>query len=143
MALITQRRYIYPPNWDETYEDTQGGHRRYTINLTAIFDATEVETNIHKVFLEIHKKIDGTAPSKIFIESVRASVTLGQTAYVKLGFDRDDPNEHIICVLSENSGLRHSDIVDNGTGGTGDIILTTFASAAGDTYDITMTYRVK
>lgn len=141
MADTVTRRYIYPPNWDETYEDNQPGHKQYIIRLTGVCDGTG-QTDVSQVPLDMLKAPDGTAGTKLRVDRIQA-VNNGYTN-VTLEFDRTA--DAVIAVIGDTMTMDQKfegGLVDNETGDTGDIVLTTTGNTSGDSYDITITFRVK
>jgi hypothetical protein len=146
MAVTTNIRWIRPPNWNgET-----AGYRRIVVHLTGIVSGQAAlnETDVVKVNLSEWRTRSGAVPTRTVIEKLRWQI---HGLSVTLEWDRT-PDE-IIAYLNagvaadSDSGeidwAKDGGLVDDGEVGTGDILLTTTNGAAGDTYDITITLRLK
>lgn len=147
MALTTTVRFDYPQEYQSgDYPKGNGriGPKRWRVNITGIGTATEDETNIRKIVLSDLITVDGQTPSKFKINKVTYDVT-GFTG-IYLSFDRS-PDEKFIVISGANSGEKDwSKIggrIDSGSGGTGDILLSTVGGSQYDTYDITIEFEVK
>ena len=119
------------------------GTRKATIKLTNISDGTG-ESAVKKIDVSTLAAGDGTAATYIAIERIEAMVQ-GFTS-VRLLFDATTDDEAAIL----GTGYTYFDWVEVGgnvdpqsTGTTGDLMLTTAGGAAGSTYDITITFRLK
>ena len=145
MATTATIDWIHPPNWQgETIE----GYRRIIVHLmgTVSGQSDLVETDAIKVNLSEWLTRRRTVPSKVTVERIEYSVN---GMLVTLEWDRV-PHK-LIAYLDGVSGtmegtkewLKCGGKADDGDGGTGDIILTTSDASGGDTYDITMTLRLK
>ena len=112
------------------------GTRRYVTRLTNISDGTG-ESAVVKVDVSALTGPDGTPPTYTAVEKIEYDIS-GMT--VRLYWDADTDDE--IAVLSGAGFLDWSEaggLVDpKSTGTTGDIVLTTNAHTAGDTYTITL-----
>ena len=116
------------------------GNRRYVVHLTNLSDGTG-ESGVTKVDKSTLTGLNGAEPSslvveKIVYEAVGMSVTLAW----------DHTADVTIAVLQNDGTLCWKDsggLVDTGSGGSGDIILTTAGHDAADSYDITLYLRLK
>ena len=134
--------WIYPPNWNG---ETNVGYRRITVNFTGVSDATG-ETDVVKVNLSEWRTRNGNVPSKTVVERIHYSID-GLT--LRLEWDRTP--DKLIALLDGADGPMDGEMdwtkfggkVDDGEGGTGDIILTTTDYTSGDTYNVTLTLRLK
>jgi len=130
----------------------QNDKRIYEVHMTCISDGTG-ETNVVKIDRSTLLAQDGAEPSRIDIEKVRWCIQ-GFT-YIKLSFDHT--TDDVAMVLSNNGYEDFASMGDpaaaySGTyllqdpasaGGTGDLLLTSIGATAGDTYDITLTCRLR
>lgn len=114
--------------------------RHYGVRLTNISDGTG-ESNVIKIALSGLKGPDGITTTTFPIEELVWNIQ-GFTS-ITLAWDHN--TDITIDVLSgqgyrdyRNYGL----LCDSGTGGTGDVILTTNGAASGATYDITIIGRL-
>lgn len=112
----------------------------YTVHLTNLYNDA-AETNVVKIDKSALVGPDGTEPTTIRIMSVRWNIQ-GYT-YVKLSWDHDTD---ITAMLLTGSGYEDFSPFggkpDAGTGGTGDLLLTTIGGIATSTYDISITVRM-
>jgi hypothetical protein len=113
-----------------------GGPRQYAVRLTNLSDGTG-ETNVAKVDLSTLLLANGQAPTKTAVKEIQW--TMQGFSSVRLLWDRD--TDVLIDALA-NNGYRDYETIgylaDSGTGGTGDILLTTVGAVNGATYDITL-----
>lgn len=139
MADTVTVEWLYPPNWDGSFEPG-GGFKRMVVRLTNVSDGTG-ESDVVKINRSELRNSRGVVPRKLVVEAIEHSCS-GMS--VQLEFDRD-PNE-VIAVLS-GDGLKDWGRVggkaDPGDVGSGDIILTTIGQIATSTYDITLHLRLK
>lgn len=117
------------------------GQRKLIIQLNSVSDGTG-ESAVVKVDKSTLIGLDGAEPSKLVVESIDWMVD-GMT--VELFFDRTSDVKIATLVgsgytdyMCPGPGLQ-----DTGTGGTGDIILTTTGASAGDSYKILLVLRKK
>lgn len=141
MALIANVQWIWPPNYDGNHPEI-GGFKKVTLHLTARCDTDGIntdETDVVKLDISELRKSDGVAPTRLRIESLKWSISGFDN--VLLEFDRA-PDATIAVMSGEGEAF---DIVDesDGTDLTGDLLLTTYAAAAGSNYDITLTAILK
>jgi len=141
MALISKVQWLWPPNYQNN-PSSDSGLKKVTLHLTAICSDTGVntdESNILKLDISELRKVDGVAPTRTAIESIKWSI--GGFNNVKLFWDRAPYS--IIATMSGEG--KAQDIVDesDGTDGTGDLLLTTYGAATGAVYDITVCVRLK
>lgn len=141
--MTSDIKWIHPPNW----QGETAGYRRITVHLTYVYDGAD-ESNAIKVNLSEWRTRNGNVPRKTVVEKLDWSIHgLG----VLIEWDRTP--DVVIARLNagvaagSDSGTRDwttmGGLVDDGEGGTGDIIITTSNGATGDSYDITMTLRLK
>lgn len=118
------------------------GPRNYVIRLTNISDATG-ETNVVKVDKSTLVGVHGTEPDSLAL--VSANCFIQGFEAVKLTWDHTA--DVTFCVLAGDgfdTFHKTNPINDTGSGGTGDILLSTVGvAAANDTYDITLHFKKK
>ena len=141
MADTVNVKYIYPANHDGGANPTPV--RKVMVNMTNESDGSG-ETDIVKVRLTDLMKHDGTTPTRSAIEEIKYNI---QGMWVRLEWDRS-PHAEIAYLGpgTDTKGYRSvGGIVDPGESGdrTGNIILTTINADSGDSYDITLTVRLK
>lgn len=142
MADAVTSRYVYPPNWDGTYLTGQKT-RRFVQRITSLCDGTG-ESAVVKIDVSGLNNEKGETATVIVLEKLEYSVQ-GFTT-VTLLFDHTADVTVAILIDGEEGTKDWTNVgglVDNGSGGAGDLLLTTTGNTAGDTYDITMTFRVK
>ena len=143
MADTAEVFYVYPPDMLDGSWDDHSGNRRVIVQFLNKSDGTG-ESLVKKIDLDNLKTPNGNVPGKTVVEKIQYH-TSGMG--VELYWDRAP--EKLIAYIPPDA----SDTLDwTKTGGkvdpcdddrTGDILLTTSDSDAGDTYDITMWLRLK
>ena len=141
MADDVEVRYIYPPN-------LEGGAnpmptRKVIVVMAGLSDGTG-ETDVVKVRLEDLMKHDGSTPTRTSIERIQGNIN-GMT--VLLEWDRA-ANAEIALLGPGNYDQDYrtgGGRVDYGEEGdrTGNIMLTSLYADSGDSYDLTLTVRLK
>lgn len=117
------------------------GQNLFTYNVRGVFDTAD-ETNTVIIDLSTKTGPLGSAPSKIKLEEIWW--TINGYNYVLLSFDRGTD-----VTIDYYSGQGYMDYkpyggkIDNGTGGTGDLLLTTSGGAAGSNYSFIIVGRFK
>ena len=150
MADTVTTRWLYPPNWDG-FVDPAGylkrGWKHMVVQLTGIGVGQDCgETGVRKVVRQDLYGPSGLQCKRICIEEILYH-TFGMG--VLLYFDMN-PAETICLIPHDVSGCITGPFLpkiqkyeDYGPGETGDIMLTSIAVAANDTYDITLKLRIK
>lgn len=119
------------------------GSRDIVIHVTNLSDGTG-ESGVVKIDKSTLVGPNGLEPSKLSVLSIRGEVAGME---VKLSFDRT--SDVTIAQLAQGSidlnfeGLHGGGLVDNGTGDTGDVLLTTAGHTTGDSYDLIIRCRKK
>jgi len=142
MADTVRVDYLYPPNMLDGDWDEKQGNRRVVVKLSGESDGTG-ESDVVKIDLSDLKTLNGNVPTRTAIEKIEYSVW---GMICKLEWDRA-PHK-VIYIMNDSEGVisweRIGGFVDpGGDDRTGDILLTTTSGAAGDTYEITLTIRLK
>lgn len=110
----------------------------YAIHLTNISDGTG-ETNVVKVDKSGLIGPDGTEPTSLSLVSARWSMQ-GFT-YVTVLWDHTSDVTAMVMSGNGYENFEESDgKKDSGSGGAGDVLLSTVGAAAGSTYDITLVF---
>jgi hypothetical protein len=149
MADAVTTQWVYPPNWDETEPDSPfTGIRKYVVKLTNVSDGGG-ESSVIKVNISRLRLPNGDTAVRTVIDKIK--YTLNGMA-VKLEWDRaapaliaylqagsDSVSDGCLDFWKEGGLVDPSDVGDR----TGDILLTTVGHAAGDSYDITISFRPK
>ncbi len=153
MANTESERWIYPPNWGglSDFEDDTGevnrGSLRYVINFTVISDGND-ETDVMKIDLSECRLPGGVEATRMVIERIDYIVS-GYTS-ITLEWDRD--TDEVVTVIpcggaaDTAQGKLYGPFVDPSDGiadGTGDLLLNSVAANAGDTYNLTIHFKVK
>lgn len=118
------------------------GRNKYVVRLTGISSDTTDEADVVKVDKSTLTGPDGTEPGRVVLEKIEWSIQ-GFT-YVLLEWDHTTDITQLVL-----SGDNYMDFCSvgglqaTGSGGTGDIILSTSGAGAGDTYTITLYCRLK
>ena len=144
MADLTKIKWIYPPNFEGTYEaDTKNGHRRHVILCTNYSDGTGEDDEI-KLRRTDMLTSEGQVPSKLVIEKIDYHIA-GLT--VKISYNNE--NEEMVAMLYTGDGTIDFrpqggfTPEDDGDNLGGDIVFTTLNEAANDSYNIILTVRLK
>lgn len=142
MSDTVRVRFVYPPNWDGNPPE-KGGWRQVTIQLSGISDGVG-EEEVVKLDISELRTVTGAPPSRTVIE--RLEWDISGIDNIHLQWDRN-PKE-TIAVLSGWGKANYSPmsgLPDPGEAGdaTGDILLTSNGAAAGGSYSILMTVRLK
>ena len=118
------------------------GGKRIVINVTGAFNTTD-ETDTVLVDLSTLTGPSGTAPTKVRIDEITWSVADGFD-YVLLEWDHATDS-----TIEYFQGRGYMDYTpyggknDPGSGGTGDLILTTSGGASGDSYSFLISATLK
>lgn len=141
MADDVEVHYIYPPNHDLGANPVPT--RKVVVGMVCLSDGTG-ETRVTKIRLSDLLKHDGTTPTRTAVERIQGTIT-GMS--VVLAWDRAaaagikllGPGRYDLDFRSVGG------IVDPGEEGdrTGDIFLTSSYADSGDSYDLTLTVRLK
>ncbi len=146
MALDTHAHFIYPPEYQSgDYPKGNGklGPKRWCVQFIGIGTASEEETDVRKIVLSDLITVDGKTPSKFVVDCVSYEIRGFTGIYLK--FDRI-PKHNFFTMGGANSGQqcwdKYGGHIDDGEGGTGDILLTTVGGDQYDTYNIQIEFRV-
>jgi len=134
----------YPPNWDGYFPGDRG-FRRMIVQLSNLSDGTG-ETDVIKVAREDLKDTNGDECLKICVEKIEyATHGMG----VEIQYDMN-PVQTIAIFPQSDSGCLvgpwYPDLGEDtayADGETGNIIFSTVAAAANDSYDITLHLIIK
>lgn len=116
------------------------GPRNYVVHLTNISDGTG-ETNVLKVDKSTLVGPNGAEPDKLTL--LKATWSVQGFEAVKLIWDHTtDVTALVLSGVNYNDWTEYGGYHDGGTGGAGDILLTTVGTpAANDTYDVTLHFK--
>ena len=144
MADLTKIKWLYPPNFEGTYETgTKNGHRRHVVLCTNYSDGTGEDDEV-KLRRTDMLTSEGQVPSKLVVEKIDYHVS-GMT--VTISYNND--NEEVIAMLYTGDGTidfrPQGGFVpeDDDENLGGDIVFTTENENAGDSYNIILTVRLK
>lgn len=145
MAPTTSVKFLYPPDFQHgDYVDTGIGPKRYVAQLLGDVTDTEDESAVVKIAIGDMVNQKGETATKFVIEKVEYDIQGFTGAY--LSFDRI-PENRVFTMGGDATGMqdftRIGGMVDTGEDGTGDLLLTTRGGSVLDTYNITLTFRVK
>ena len=134
-------KYLYPANYQDAPNPVPT--RKVVVNFWGLSDGSG-ETDVIKVRLTDLMKHDGSTPTRTAIENIKYNIR-GMT--VRLEWDRA-ANAPIALLGPETDEFNYraeGGIVDPGEDGdrTGNIIMTSLYADQGDSYDITLTVRLK
>lgn len=117
------------------------GARKLVVQLNCVSDGTG-ESAVVKVDKSTLTGLNRSEPSKLVVESIDWMVD-GMT--VELFFDRTSDVKIATLVGTGYTDYKcpAGGLQDTGTGGTGDIILTSTGATSGDSYKILLTLRKK
>ena len=144
MADLTKIKWLYPPNFEGTYETgTKNGHRRHVVLCTNYSDGTGEDDEV-KLRRTDMLTSEGQVPSKLVVEKIDYHVA-GMT--VTISYNND--NEEVIAMLYTGDGtidfrpqggfVPEDD--DDNLGG--DVVFETSNQTSGDSYNIILTVRLK
>lgn len=139
MALTVSTKFISPANYSGTPPADGSGFKRVIVILTGIGVGTEDESNVAKIDLSTLKNLKGVIPANVVLEKIEWTIA-GFNYVTLIG---DHTSDTSLAVLPAGQGVIEHDIVDNGSGGTGDVLLSTNGGAAGDSYSIVINARLK
>lgn len=118
----------------------QGGSR-YAIKLLCVSDASG-ESDVVKIDISTLTLFNGTPCTRLAIEEIEWDVQ--GFDYVKLSFDRG--TDQVAQLMSGRGSVSYQHLgynFDKGTGGTGDLLLTSVGAVNGATYDITVVCQLR
>lgn len=122
------------------FTQREGGNL-FTYNVRGVFDTND-ETNTVIIDLSAKTGPLGAAPSKIKLEEIWW--TINGFDYVLLSFDRGtDINIDYYAGQGYMDYKPYGGKIDNGSGGTGDLLLTTSGGTAGGNYSFIISGRFK
>jgi hypothetical protein len=152
MSDTVKTTWLYPPNWDGSYfgqggpapsENPKMGWKRMKVQFTNLSDGTG-ESDAIKLDRSDFFGIDGLPCFKFGIECIEY-----QTYGMSVVLEWDMAPQQLVCYIPESSsgkikGPFYPDVGDAyGPGETGDLILTTVAHSANDSYNLTLDILVK
>lgn len=125
-----------------TTQIIRDGARNFSVRLTNISNG-DGETDALKVDKSTLVGINGTEPDSLVL--LRAEYSIQGFEAVKLTWDRDaDVTSLVMSGDDYRDFTKQGGMLDTGTGGAGDIFVSTIGSAAtNDTYDITLHFKKK
>ena len=144
MADTVTTKWLMPPNWDGGF-DNDRGPRKWVVRFTSISDGTG-ESAVRKVNISDLFLPDGGVPVKSIIDKIEYDA-FGFTS-IRLYWDRA-PAENIVVLAGNNAHCfdftKIGGIVAPGALGdaTGDIMLTSNGATSGDSYTVTIHFRLK
>lgn len=145
MSIATTVKWIFPPNWDLTEQQLEG-YRRVVVQLTGRQDETADEDAVKKIDISTLLTSRGLTPTRTVVENIEYNAS----GFTNILLQWDRAPKETIAVLPGNTGgevcgplVDKNDGANNGANNTGDILLTTSGGASGDSYNITLTIKLK
>ena len=142
MADNTNIQWIYPPGFDGLYGSEAVGNRRIILQCSSVSDGTG-ESDVVKINRSELQCITGATPSKLTVDEIKYRI---QGMGLTIEWD-SDPDERIAYFEADDVDSGCQTFMGGKTptedGGTGDIKFTTSGAGSGDSYDITITVRLK
>lgn len=138
-------KFIHPPNWNVTEQQIEGS-RRVVIRITETSSDGNEESGTKVLDISTLLSMRGLPVIRTVLE--KYSYDIRGFTNLKLEWDRD-PNALMLLLPGSNFGKGHpgkaGGIVDpdDGTGGSGDILLTTIGADSGDSYWIELELKLK
>ena len=148
MADATKIKWLYPPNFSGTYDETDEldgvkGHRRHIVHCTNYSDGTG-EIDAIKPKRKDLRTAQGNIPSKLIIDKIEWDV---QGLTLKISYN--NINDEEVAVLYTGQGVkdytRFGGYVPEDDGTTianddyaGDVVFSTENETSGDSYDIVL-----
>jgi hypothetical protein len=113
------------------------GNRYHIVHLTSISDGTG-ESGVIKVDLSTCDLGNGVFATGSSVKEIQWSIQ----GFTTVGLFWDHTSDGTISMLAAGNGYSEFGMLgmlrDTGTGGTGDVLLTTYGAVSGATYDITL-----
>lgn len=118
------------------------GGREYVMHITNLCDGTG-ESAVTKLDISALLTSAGAAPTAVAL--LEAKWTVQGFTYITLAWDHTTNDTMLRCAGNDYVTFRDvGGLLDpRSAGATGDIVLTTVGNTAGDTYDITLVFRLK
>ena len=149
-ADTVTKRYIYPPDWNEILQGDGGpdgfrprvGFNKVILHLTNL-SGGDGESKVKKLDLTDLLGPSGLPVVRTVIEKIEyANYGMGVTLYWETL-----PADVVAVQSPYDSGCLEGPYTDprtgDGTDGTGDLLLSTIAHAANDSYDLKLTIKLK
>lgn len=147
MADLTNIKWLYPPNFEGTYEKgRKDGHRRHIVQCTNYSDGTGEDDAIKLKRTDMLTSA-GKIPSYLIVEKIDYEIS-GMEVVITY----NNTNDEEIARLSDSSGTKDftwfggfkpMDEIEGTAPEGGDIVFTTSGATSGDSYDIILTVRLK
>jgi hypothetical protein len=145
MADETQIKWLYPPNFVGTYDTgTKNGHRRHIVQCISYSDGTGEDDSVKLKRTDMLTSA-GNIPSKLVVEKIEYDIS-GMGVVISC----NNTNDEEIARLYNTQGVKEfvggfipMDETEGEPFEGGDIVFTTFDASDGDSYDITLTVRLK
>lgn len=122
------------------------GQRRKVIRCRGVSDGTG-ETDAIKMDISTFTFNSGNVFTAVPTYTIIDMIDYNMQGYTSLRLEWDRGTDVLIAIIPPGSGTLDFNavggMVDTGSGGTGDIVLTTVGHDSGDTYDLTLYVRPK
>jgi len=147
MADLTQIKWLYPPNFEGTYEKgRKDGHRRHIVLCTNKSDGTGEDDAIKLKRTDMLTSA-GNVPSKLVVEKIEYDIS-GMEVLISYNNENDEEVARLYDSSGEidfrpSGGFVPAEEEDGVTPEGGDIVFTTSSETSGDSYTIKLTVRLK
>jgi hypothetical protein len=147
MADNTQIKWLYPPNFPGTYDShIKNGVKRHVILCTNKSDGTGEDDAIKLKRTDLLTP-SGNIPSKLVIEKIEYDIS-GMEVLITYNNDNDEEvarlyNSSGVIDFRYMGGFVPMDEEEGEIPEGGDIVFTTDGATDGDSYNITLTVRLK
>ena len=147
MADNTQIKWLYPPNFPGTYDShIKNGVKRHIILCTNKSDGTGEDDAIKLKRTDLLTS-SGYIPSKLVVEKIDYDIS-GMEVLISYNNENDEEiarlyNSSGTIDFTSSGGFIPADEEDGVTPEGGDIVFTTSSETDGDSYNITLTVRLR
>ena len=147
MADNTQIKWLYPPNFPGTYDaHIKNGVKRHIVLCTNKSDGTGEDDAIKLKRTDLLTP-DGNIPSRLVVEKIKYDIS-GMEVLISYNNENDEEiarlyNSSGTIDFRPSGGFIPMDEEDGVTPEGGDIVFTTSSETDGDSYNITLTVRLR
>jgi hypothetical protein len=147
MADNTQIKWLYPPNFEGTYEShIKNGVKRHIVLCTNSSDGTGEDDAIKLKRTDLLTS-SGFVPSRMVVEKIDYDIH-GMMVVISYNNDNDEEVARLkdsqgTIDFRPSGGFQPMDEVEGTVPEGGDIVFTTSGESDGDSYNITLTVRLK
>ena len=147
MADNTQIKWLYPPNFTGTYDShIKNGVKRHIVLCTNASDGTGEDDAIKLKRTDLLTS-SGYIPSYLVVEKIEYDIS-GMEVVISYNNENDEEvarlyNSQGFIDFRPYGGFQPADEVEGTVPDGGDIVFTTSNETSGDSYNITLTVRLK